>query len=289
MERKDSTSTATSLDDENTENFGSNPTRDILAEGILNLFKPSIDKLDESVQSARDSQQELKVQLESLLKQLQEIEASQDQMPEFSGKVKELINIKHKVSVITNVLQTTQERLINLHQLIEKEEAKRRNLLDIIMETPSINHLTPQDYQNIYEPAEDSFLLLDALEKDLDYIQKKLSPKVCLEIGSGSGIIITSIAKYVKGCLCLSTDINNVACSVTKRTASANPPAKVDSVQMNLVDGIRDKSVDLLLFNPPYVVTSDEELETSKMVEGDGVTSKNLVYTWAGGEMVEES
>lgn len=152
------------------------------------------------------------------------------------------------------------------------------------METPSINHLTPQDYQNIYEPAEDSFLLLDALEKDLDYIQKKLSPKVCLEIGSGSGIIITSIAKYVKGCLCLSTDINNVACSVTKRTASANPPAKVDSVQMNLVDGIRDKSVDLLLFNPPYVVTSDEELETSKMVEGDGVTSKNLVYTWAGGE-----
>lgn len=130
MERKDSTSTATSLDDENTENFGSNPTRDILAEGILNLFKPSIDKLDESVQSARDSQQELKLQLESLLKQLQEIEASQDQMPEFSGKVKELINIKHKVSVITNVLQTTQERLINLHQLIEKEEAKRRNLLE---------------------------------------------------------------------------------------------------------------------------------------------------------------
>ncbi|KAL5279893.1 hypothetical protein ACFFRR_004112 [Megaselia abdita] len=130
MERKDSTSTATSLDDENTENFGSNPTRDILAEGILSLFKPSVDKLDESVQSARESQGELKSQLESLLKQLQEIEACQDQMPEFSGKVKELISIKHKVSVITNVLQTTQERLVNLHQLIEKEEARRRNLLD---------------------------------------------------------------------------------------------------------------------------------------------------------------
>lgn len=130
MERKDSTSTATSLDDENTENFGSNPTRDILAEGILGLFKPSVDKLDQSVQSARESQTELKVQLESLLKQLQEIEASQDQMPEFSGKVKELINIKHKVSVITNVLQTTQERLVGLHQLIEKEEARRRNLLE---------------------------------------------------------------------------------------------------------------------------------------------------------------
>lgn len=130
MERKDSTSTATSLDDENTENFGSNPTRDILAEGILSLFKPSVDKLDQSVQSARESQSELKSQLEALLKQLQNIEVSQDQMPEFSGKVKELINIKQKVALITSTLQNTQDRLVNLHHLIEKEEAKRRNLLE---------------------------------------------------------------------------------------------------------------------------------------------------------------
>lgn len=126
MERKDSTSTATSLDDENTEN----PHSFILAEGIHNLFKPSVNLLEKSVQSARESQLELKVQLESLLKQLQQIEVDQDQMPEFAGKVKELINIKHKVSVITNVLQTTQERLVNLHQLIEKEESRRRNLLE---------------------------------------------------------------------------------------------------------------------------------------------------------------
>lgn len=152
------------------------------------------------------------------------------------------------------------------------------------METPSIDHLTPEDYRHVYEPAQDSFLLLDALEEDLDFLRKELKPKVCLEIGSGSGIIITSVAKYVGGCLCLSTDINAIACSVTKRTAAKNPPAKVDSVQMNLVDGIRPNSVDLLLFNPPYVVTSDEELVSSKMSEGQEVTSQNLVFTWAGGE-----
>lgn len=152
------------------------------------------------------------------------------------------------------------------------------------METPSIDHLTPEDYQNVYEPAEDSFLLLDALEKDLEYLTKELKPRVCLEIGSGSGIIITSVAKYVDACICLSTDINAVACSVTKRTAANNPPAKVDTLQMNLVDGFRPNCIDLLIFNPPYVVTSDEELISSKMPEGQEITSKNLVYTWAGGE-----
>lgn len=152
------------------------------------------------------------------------------------------------------------------------------------METPSIDHLTSEDYQNIYEPAEDSFLLLDALEKDLQFLQKNLKPRVCLEIGSGSGIIITSVAKYVSDCLCLSTDINAFACSVTKRTATKNPPAQVDTVQMNLVDGIRSNSVDLLLFNPPYVVTSDEELVSSEMSGGSEITSKNLVFTWAGGQ-----
>ncbi|KAL5279892.1 N6AMT1 family protein [Megaselia abdita] len=151
------------------------------------------------------------------------------------------------------------------------------------METPSISHLTSEDLENVYEPAEDSFLLLDALEKDLEYLREELKPKVCLEIGSGSGIIITSVAKYVQ-CLCLSTDINAIACSVTKRTASENPPASVDTIQMNLVDGIRKNSVDLLLFNPPYVVTEDEELTSSKMSDGQEITSKNLVYTWAGGE-----
>lgn len=49
---KDSDSTATSLD-ENTDNFCDNPTRDILAEGLINVFKPAVDRLDERIQSTR--------------------------------------------------------------------------------------------------------------------------------------------------------------------------------------------------------------------------------------------
>lgn len=49
---QDSDSTITSLG-ENTENLCDNPTRDTLAEGLISLFQPIVDQLDERVRSTR--------------------------------------------------------------------------------------------------------------------------------------------------------------------------------------------------------------------------------------------
>ncbi|XP_046832398.1 methyltransferase N6AMT1 [Vespa crabro] len=144
----------------------------------------------------------------------------------------------------------------------------------MIMDTPIVK-LSDEDLETVYEPAEDSFLLIDALESDLECL-KVIKPVVCLEIGSGSGIVITALAmalnKYSQSYY-LAIDINPNACKSTKRTGNINL-IDINVIQMDLLNNIRnEQTFDIIVFNPPYVLTESKE-----------VTEKRLVFkTWAGG------
>lgn len=143
-----------------------------------------------------------------------------------------------------------------------------------IMNTPIVR-LSDKDLESVYEPSEDSFLLIDALEADLEAL-KATKPVMCLEIGSGSGIVITALAMALKKhCQSyhLAIDINIDACKISKKTAAENL-VEVDVVQMDLLNCIRSDSVfDIVIFNPPYVVTSDDEISNEQI----------LFKAWAGG------
>ena len=48
----------------------------------------------------------------------------------------------------------------------------------------SFSHLTSQkDYRDVYEPSEDSFLLIDALQMDLGFIKDEIDPFFIMEVG----------------------------------------------------------------------------------------------------------
>jgi len=144
-----------------------------------------------------------------------------------------------------------------------------------VIETPDLSHLKDSDYENVYEPAEDSFLMLDALESEIKFIKDK-KPAICLEIGSGSGIISTGLARALGSQLAyFCTDINPFAAKVTKKTSLKNG-VSLELLNCNLADPLVDQmknQVDILIFNPPYVPTEEAE-----------VSSKSLIsQSWAGG------
>lgn len=113
--KEDSESTVTSFEDENTENFCDNPTRDSLSEGLVGLFKPAIDQLEERVSATQESQAKLNTQLDLLLIEIKKIQESQKSSVDLTDYVRKLINVKHKVTLVTNILQGTQVRYRALH------------------------------------------------------------------------------------------------------------------------------------------------------------------------------
>ncbi|KAI0757333.1 S-adenosyl-L-methionine-dependent methyltransferase [Daedaleopsis nitida] len=144
--------------------------------------------------------------------------------------------------------------------------------------TPDLSHLKREDYLHVYEPAEDTFILLDALEEDADQLRAS-HPKICLEIGSGSGCVSAFTGTILgPSSLYLTTDINPHACRSTKATGAQNR-VSIEPVLGSLVGPLRQRlkhSVDILLFNPPYVPTDSDEADIAQQ-DGD------IAGAWAGG------
>ncbi|GAA99168.1 uncharacterized protein L969DRAFT_93630 [Mixia osmundae IAM 14324] len=148
-----------------------------------------------------------------------------------------------------------------------------------MLATPDLSHLTRADWEHVYEPAEDTFVLLDALELDAAWLRSR-QHCVCLELGSGSGCVSAFLAKIIGNQhLFLATDLNPYACSATARTAARNEVA-VDIAQADLFSGLKDRlkgRIDVLIFNPPYVETEEDEQLEAQM-------GKDVQGAWAGGD-----
>ncbi|CAA9995363.1 unnamed protein product [Nesidiocoris tenuis] len=100
-------STNTSLEDK-TDDFGNNPTRDSLAEGLMSIVKPAIDQLDERIRITRLSQLELKKNLEDLSADIKVISAEAACPLDLEEYANKLMNTRHKITVVGNILQATQ-------------------------------------------------------------------------------------------------------------------------------------------------------------------------------------
>ncbi|XP_052015034.1 methyltransferase N6AMT1 isoform X2 [Apodemus sylvaticus] len=130
--------------------------------------------------------------------------------------------------------------------------------------TPLYGHVGRGAFSDVYEPAEDTFLLLDALEAAAAELA---GVEICLEVGAGSGVVSAFLASMIgPQALYLCTDINPEAAACALETARCNR-VHVQPVITDLVHGLLPRlkgKVDLLVFNPPYVVTPPEERKSLK-------------------------
>jgi release factor glutamine methyltransferase len=101
----------------------------------------------------------------------------------------------------------------------------------------------------VYEPAEDTFLLADNLEVE------RMSR--ALEIGTGTGLIAIIAAR--KASKVIATDVNPHALDCTLKNIITNKAFNVELRKGDLFEPIEDEKFDLILFNTPYLPTEEDE------------------------------
>lgn len=147
----------------------------------------------------------------------------------------------------------------------------------------SVHLMLVERHPEVYEPCDDSFAMVDSLELDISFL-KEMDPSICIEIGSGSGYVLTFLGIAlqnvgVKGPLLIGTDINPFSVKTSLLTAK-NHNLRADFVQTSFVDCMYPRlqeKVDVIIFNPPYVPTPSEEVQVP------GISA-----AWAGGNKGRE-
>jgi release factor glutamine methyltransferase len=179
-----------------------------------------------------------------------------------------------------------------------------------MLPTPSTSHVC---FDRVYEPAEDSYLLLDTLSSPSEtaflrdrFDGKSPTPPLVFEVGVGSGVVLAFVAANAGSIfgrhdvLTFGTDINSFACKAAAQTVRNAIKERddqrsmfLDVVNGDLASAVRANSIDVFIFNPPYVPAELPDLsrhdQHNAIPEGKNATSFEqdsylLELSYAGGE-----
>lgn len=111
---------------------------------------------------------------------------------------------------------------------------------------------------DVYEPAEDSYLLSESVVVDTD--------ETVLDVGTGTGIVALASASHAS--TILGVDVNERAVELACQNAQENSITNAEFRLSDMFSNVSSK-YDVISFNPPYLPVSD-----------DGALAKS----WSGGE-----
>ena len=147
----------------------------------------------------------------------------------------------------------------------------------------------------------------EPLVEEVIELSKGMKDVTIVDIGTGSGAISVSLAKYIKNSYVYSLDISDKALSIGKKNAVNNEvDDKIEFIKSDVFTGIKDRNLklDIIVSNPPYIKKEDiktlhtqvKDYEPYIALEGgeDGldfyrtITEKSLKYLKLNGILAFE-
>ena len=111
--------------------------------------------------------------------------------------------------------------------------------------------------ESTLDPRADSEFLIDM---SLQYFKSFSGQLRILDLGTGSGILAVTLAKYLQNSLIDACDISDEALSVARDNAQYhNVLEQVNFIKSDLFDKLLTQRYDLIISNPPYIATKEIE------------------------------
>lgn len=157
---------------------------------------------------------------------------------------------------------------LNLHKELTKEQLDSFNemIQDRLKGRPIAYIVNNREFMGLDFYVEEGVLIPrpdtePLVEEVIELVKGKENLKI-VDIGTGSGAITVSLAKYIKDCQVYSLDISDKALSIGLKNAISNKVEdKINFIKSNIFSGIEDKGLklDVIVSNPPYIRRADIE------------------------------
>ena len=155
---------------------------------------------------------------------------------------------------------------LNLHKELTKEQLDSFNEMieDRLKGRPIAYIVNNREFMGLDFYVEEGVLIPrpdtePLVEEVIELVKGKENLKI-VDIGTGSGAITVSLAKYIKDCQVYSLDISDKALSIGLKNAISNKVEdKINFIKSNIFSGIEDKGLelDVIVSNPPYIRRAD--------------------------------
>ncbi|MDX2164185.1 MAG: peptide chain release factor N(5)-glutamine methyltransferase [Gammaproteobacteria bacterium] len=131
----------------------------------------------------------------------------------------------------------------------------------------------------------------------IDYILDNLKVKTAsvLELGTGSGIIAITLAKYRPDWNITATDISAGALTIAKRNSHFHDAKTIRWIESDWYSNIKVEKYDLIISNPPYIAKDDPHLRDlsyephGALISGhEGLDAIKKIIKGATGYLVQE-
>ncbi len=157
---------------------------------------------------------------------------------------------------------------LNLHKELTNEQMELFNnmIQDRLKGRPIAYIVNNREFMGLDFYVEEGVLIPrpdtePLVEEVIDLVSGQSDLKI-VDIGTGSGAITVSLAKYIKDCKVYSLDISDKALNIGLKNATFNGVEdKINFIKSDIFSGIENKNLklDVIVSNPPYIKKADIE------------------------------